>query len=73
MATPKRPVGVITSSSIAGLQFVRGPVRERAAVDLLHRDAQFAVIGSGADRIGAAHFLAVHGVRSVRYWPGMKL
>jgi hypothetical protein len=30
---------------VAGLQFVRGPVRERAAVDLLHRDAQLAVIG----------------------------
>ena len=45
---------------VAGLQFVGGPVRERAAIDLLHRDAQFAVVGAGADRIGAAHFLAVH-------------
>ena len=46
---------------VAGLQFIRGPARERAAVDLLHRDAQLAVVGPGADRIGAAHFLAVHG------------
>jgi hypothetical protein len=46
---------------IARLQFVRGPARKRTAIDLLHGDTQFAVIGAGADRVGAAHFLAVHG------------
>ena len=46
---------------VAGFQLVGGPARERAAIDLLHGDAQFAVIGAGADRIGAADFLAVHG------------
>ena len=46
---------------VAGLQFVGRPARERAAIDLLHGDAQLAVLGSGADRIGAADFLAVHG------------
>ena len=46
---------------VAGFQLVGGPARERAAIDLLHRDAHLAVIGTGADRIGAAHFLAVHG------------
>ena len=46
---------------VAGLQLIGGPARKRAAVDLLHGDAQFAVVGTGADRIGAAHILAVHG------------
>ena len=45
---------------VAGLQFVGGPVRERAAVDLFHGDTQLAVVGPRADRIGTAHFLAVH-------------
>ena len=60
--TPKRPVGVITSSSSPHFEFVRCPVRKRAAVDLLHGDAHLAVVRAGADRIGAAHFLAIeHG------------
>ena len=46
---------------VAGLQFVRGPVRERAAIDLFHGDPQLAIVRPRADRIGTAHFLAVHG------------
>jgi hypothetical protein len=34
---------------VSGFQLVRGPARKRAAVDLLHGDPQFAVIGTGAD------------------------
>ena len=57
---------------VAGFQFVGGPARERAAVDLLHGDAQFAVVGAGADRIGAAHFLAVHRRAQGQILPGRK-
>ncbi len=57
---------------VAGLQFVRGPVRERAAVDLLHGDAQFAIVGAGADRIGTAYFLAVHGGAQGQVLPGVE-
>ena len=57
---------------VAGFQFIGGPARERAAIDLLHRDPQLAVVGAGADRIGAAHFLAVHGRAQGQILPGRK-
>jgi hypothetical protein len=45
---------------VAATELIGRPVRERAAIDLLHGDAQFAVVGTGTNRIGAPHFLAVH-------------
>ena len=57
---------------VAGLQLVGGPARERAAVDLFYSDAQLAVIGAGADRVGAAHFLAVHRRAQGQILPGRK-
>jgi len=49
MRDAEAAVGVMTSSSSPGLQLVRGPIRECAAIDLLHGNAEFAVIGTGAD------------------------
>ncbi|MGY3422768.1 hypothetical protein ACVWZW_003243 [Bradyrhizobium sp. F1.13.4] len=47
---------------VAALQIVRRPARKRATINLLDGDAYLAVVGAGADRIGAAHFLAIeHG------------
>jgi len=46
---------------VAGFQLGRGPGRERPAIDLLHGNTQLAVVGAGADGIGAPHFLAIHG------------
>ena len=56
----------------AGFQFIGGPVRERAAIDFFHRDAQLAVVGAGTDRIGAPHFLAVHHGPQGQVLPGRK-
>jgi hypothetical protein len=44
----------------ATFEFVRGPARERSAIDLFDRDAHFAVIRPGTDRVGAAHLFPVH-------------
>ena len=46
---------------VTAFQFVRRPARKRAAVDLLHRDTDLAVVGAGADGIGAAHLFAIEG------------
>ncbi|MGY4508335.1 hypothetical protein ACVIN2_001789 [Bradyrhizobium sp. USDA 3650] len=47
---------------VAALQIVRCPARKRATINPLDGDAYLTVVGPGADRIGAAHFLTIqHG------------
>ena len=55
--TPKRPCGVMTSIVSPGWIASLQSVENSAAFDFLHRDAQFAVVEPGADRIGAADVL----------------
>src|SRR5437868_2607642 len=44
-------------AGVARLQLFVDPVREGAALDLAHADAQFAVVDAGADRVRAAQVL----------------
>ena len=57
---PKRPVGVITSSSSPDFSSSAAQFENAPPSTFFTRDAQFAIVGPGADRIGTAHFLAVH-------------
>jgi hypothetical protein len=47
---------------VAAFEFIRRPVRKCSAVNLLHGNADLAIVRTRADRIGAPDFLAIeHG------------